>query len=256
MPEGLVNAASNTVVPLAPNTIATLYGSNLSFNTRAISADDIRGNVLPTLLPGTGLRILIANQPASLYYVSPTQVNLLIPANLIRGTYQLQVLRDGLAGPKIPVVIEDSAPQLFVLGDKFAITHRAMGSLATFDTPAHPGEIVVVYVTGLGRTSPELPGGQIATTPSPVVRAREFRLYLNGEAVDPACVFYVGLTPGFGGLYQVNFRIPPGTPDNPELRLGYQEPISEPGVRIAVSPPPPSEDAVDPGPSPPTPDPG
>lgn len=254
---GLVNGASGTPGPVAPNTIISLYGTNLSFQTRALHFDDIRANVLPTTLPGTGVRVLIANQPASLYYVSPTQVNLVVPSNLIAGRYDLELIRDGLAGPRIPIVVRDFAPQMFVLGDKFVIAQRRDTSLIWPERPARPGEHVTVYVTGMGRTIPELPSGQLAHTPSPIARLAQFRIYLDGIPIDPARVSYAGLTPGTAGLYQVTFQLPDNAPENPELRLGLSEPLSDPGIRLAVTRAPPSDEASpDPGASPVEPDPG
>jgi uncharacterized protein (TIGR03437 family) len=255
-PEGLVNGASVTTGPLAPNTIASLYGTNLSFSTRTITFDDIRGNVLPTLMPGTGVRILIANQPASLYFVSPTQVNFVVPSNLIAGRYDLQLLRDGLAGPKIPVVIRDFAPQLFVMGDRFAIAQRADTSLVWPESPARPGDFVVVYATGMGRTLPELPSGQLAATASPIARYPDFRVFLNGVPIPPERMIYAGLTPGTAGLYQVNFRLPEDAPANPEIRLGYDEPLSDTNVLLAITHGPADAEPTNPAASPQGPDPG
>src|SRR5260370_14519924 len=50
----IVNAADNLAGPLAPNTIATIYGTGLAYGTKWLTADDIRGGLLPTVLPGTG----------------------------------------------------------------------------------------------------------------------------------------------------------------------------------------------------------
>src|SRR5207302_7350226 len=83
--ESIVNAADNQTGTLAPNTIATVYGAGLAYGTRALTADDIRGGVLPTALPGTDVRVIIGGLPANLYYVSPTQINFLVPANLLPG---------------------------------------------------------------------------------------------------------------------------------------------------------------------------
>src|SRR5438132_9456815 len=81
----IVNAADNQPGPLAPNAIATLYGTGLAYITKAISPQDIRGGLLPTILPGTGVRVLVGNLPANIYFVSPTQINFLVPSSLLSG---------------------------------------------------------------------------------------------------------------------------------------------------------------------------
>lgn len=236
LPAGLVNAASSVAGPLAPNTLATLYGRNLAFSTRSIAAEDLRGNVLPTRLPQAGATILIDGIPVGLYFVSPDQVNFLVPANLKSGTRRLILNRDGVTGPEIEITLGEEAPELFTDPQRFAVATRPDGSSVTVNTPVRPGETIVLYATGLGRTAPEAIGGQIATVISPLVRSADFRLYLNGQALDADRVFYVGLTPGFGGLYQVNVRLPATLPADPEVRIGFATPVSQPGVKLRVVP--------------------
>src|SRR5579863_4276679 len=73
--QSIVNAATQTVEALAPNTIATLYGMNLAFDTRAVASSDIVHGVMPTTLDGVG--VWVNSIPCSLFFVSPTQINFL-----------------------------------------------------------------------------------------------------------------------------------------------------------------------------------
>src|ERR1700720_1278834 len=81
----IVNAADNLVEPLAPNTIATIYGKNLAYGIKSLTLNDISRGVLPTVLPGSGVRILVGGFLANPYYISPTQINFLVPPNLLPG---------------------------------------------------------------------------------------------------------------------------------------------------------------------------
>jgi hypothetical protein len=88
--------------------------------------------------------------------------------------------------------------------------------------PAQVGEELVMYAVGLGLTSPAVPTG--SPSPSPAVRTVEmvtpnFDYRPNAPpspAYEPstgnpppiAVPAFVGLTPGFVGLYQVNFTVP------------------------------------------------
>ena len=76
--------------------------------------------------------------------------------------------------------------------------------------PAHPGETLVLYATGLGATNPPVPAGTASPNP-PAVSARHFSLIFNYDcaAIQTATPSFVGLTPGLVGLYQVNFTAPP-----------------------------------------------
>lgn len=230
---GVVNAASNAAGPLSPNTIATLYGTGLAFATRAITGDDIRGNVLPTTLPNTGVRIFIAGLATHLYYVSPTQINFLTPSNLTPGTYDLELILDARRGPAVKVTLAGESPELFVGAPGFVAATFPDGGAITAERPARPGDVVVMYGTGFGRTNPDLPAGQLAAGAASVIRTADFRCSLAGKLAGTP--LYVGLTGGFAGLYQINLKIPEGTPGDPEVRIGFGEPSSV-ALKLHVKP--------------------
>jgi hypothetical protein len=105
------------------------------------------------------------------------------------------------------------------------ITH-ADGSLVWQNSPAHPGEEIVIYAFGLGATKPSASTG--AASPAPAAAAQTFQkvnyefapnagpskglpLNLTACATTPVCPntpAFAGLTPGQAGLYQVNFVVP------------------------------------------------
>ncbi|MCX6598910.1 MAG: hypothetical protein NTV70_21365 [Acidobacteria bacterium] len=230
----LVNAASNAPTPLSPGTIATLYGTNLAYTTRQQTADDITANTLPATLPGTGVRVFISNQPAHVYYVSPTQINLVIPVNLPPGQGVLDLLLDGRRGPTIPVVLMAEAPEFFLGDGRFIAATNAANQPLTPDRVAQPGDVVVLYATGLGRTTPSLLPGQLASQATSIARLPELRLQIEGRLVEAESILYAGLSPGFAGLYQINVRLPLDTPANPEIRLGFENITSQPGTRLRV----------------------
>jgi uncharacterized protein (TIGR03437 family) len=51
-------------------------------------------------------------------------------------------------------------------------------------------------------------------------------VWINGTPVDPVRILYAGVVPGYAGLYQVNLRLPDGSPPNPELRIGWTSQMS------------------------------
>jgi len=231
----VVNAASHQPGALAPNTIATLYGEELSYVTRALRAEDVRDGVLPTLLAGSGVRVLVNNIPAHLYYVSPRQVNLLIPANLTPGAAELRLTVDGRAGPAVLLRLDAAAPAVFQLDGRTVLAVRVDGGeLVTPDTPARPGEIVTLYATGLGQTSPPVRPGEVARSATALDPAAGFRVYLDGKEQPAANVPYAGLAPGFAGLYQVNLRVPEDLESAPELRMVAAGQWSPAGLSLPV----------------------
>ena len=228
----IVNAASNQAGSFAPNTFVTIYGSNLAFTTRSLSDSDIHGNSLPTILPGTGVTISINHIPAQILYVSPTQINVLIPSNTYPGPAPLLVTLDNLNGPVVLIDIQPSAPALFQVDLATPIAVHADGKLISPASPAKAGEIIVLYATGLGGTVPQAPYGEIPQTAALLKNITAFKVLLNGNPLDPARIYYAGVAPGFAGLYQVNLALPDDIEPNPEIRIQTAEISSKAGLLL------------------------
>jgi uncharacterized protein (TIGR03437 family) len=225
----VVNPIAAVAGMYAPNSFITIYGRNLSYVTRAMGPDDLRAGTLPTVLIGTGVRVLINHLPANIYYVSPTQVNVLAPVSLAAGPATIQLINDGLAGPAIEIRLDPVAPALFELSGTVVLAAHLDGTVISPDTPAHRGEVVVVYATGLGPTTPPAIANQLPDGAAPVARLEEFQVWLNGASVAATEVLYAGISPPYAGLFQINLRIPVDAPADPEIRCGFPEQMSQPG---------------------------
>ena len=234
-PNSVVNAADNQG-GLAPNTIAAIYGTGLAFTTRAISADDIKEGTLPTVLPGTGVRVSVGGILANIYYVSPGQINFLVPALLTAGSSYVQVFLDGRAGPQVSLQVGSVSPALFQLDARSAVATRVDGTVFTADNPAHPGDIVILYATGLGQTVPPAVYSTVPPAAAVLRDMLDFRIVLDGAPADPSLVFYAGAAPGFAGLYQINCQLPDSAGPNPEIRISAGGQLSKPGVTLPVKP--------------------
>jgi uncharacterized protein (TIGR03437 family) len=228
----IVNAASNAVGALAPNTFATIYGSNLSYATRAMAPEDISGGRLPTELGG--VRVVIDTIPAVIYYVSPGQINLLIPSMLRRPEAELSVILDSKAGPAVSIKLLDVAPTLFQWGAGTVVATRADWTAITATTPALPGENVILFATGLGETTPEAVWGQVLLAAAWLKRLGEFQVLLGGTPAAAGSVLYAGVAPGFAGLYQINLKLPDKLADDPEIRIALGSQTSPAGLRLPV----------------------
>jgi uncharacterized protein (TIGR03437 family) len=231
----IVNAASQQPDAFAPNTIITIYGRNLAYVSRGLGPGDINGLELPTVLANTGVRVTVRNLPCAVYYVSPTQINALLPANLLPGSAALQVTLDSLAGPRVTIEIRDAGPGLFLFGSGWAVATRVDGTPLTPDNPARAGEWVILYATGLGSTDPPARGVELARRAANVVPAAGFRVFLDNGVAET--VAYAGLTPGFAGLYQVNLRVPDTVGTDPAIQVESFGRRSGEGVRLPVRPP-------------------
>lgn len=90
-----------------------------------------------------------------------------------------------------------------------AVVHSSDFSLVTAAKPAKAGEILALFATGLGPTNPSVPFGQPFPAGSSQPITAPAALAVNGS---PAEILYAGSYPGAVNGYQVNFRVPAGTP--------------------------------------------
>jgi uncharacterized protein (TIGR03437 family) len=230
----IVNAGDNQSGALAANTLGTIYGANMAYSTAAITLNDIQGGVLPTVLGSSETQVFVGSYPADLYYVSPTQINFLVPPNMLPVPVLVYVTIDGLVGPEIEITLAPAAPGLFQLDPVNAVATLADGTVLTPAAPAKPGDIVLLWATGLGKTSPPAIYGQLPEAAARLVEGANLSILLDGIAVDPGAIQYAGQAPGFAGLYQINFTLPMSTAANPEIRLQLDDAISIPGVHLPV----------------------
>ncbi len=232
--QSIANSAAGVAGLYAPNTFVTIYGTNLAYATAYLTPAEVSGGVLPTVLGSTGVRVLINNIPANIYYVSPTQVNLLIPTSLAPGPAMLQLVVDALAGPAIPIMLLNAAPGFFQLDATTVLGVHLDGSTITAASPAKSGEIVVLFASGLGPTNPAAIPDQIPQAAASVTPMSSFSMLINGVAVDPHQILYAGVVPTFAGLFQINVQLPANLPSNPQIQIGYAGTFSPTGRVLPV----------------------
>ena len=225
---GIVNSATGISNALAPNAIATIYGANLSYTTAAFAP---KAAVMPSEL--AGVRVFVAGMAAALYYVSPQQINFLIPDNLLPADVDLFVAREGTAGPHVKITLHDVGLGLYLSGPGTVAAVHANGSSISKVRPARPGETVMVLGTGWGRTNPDVSAIDISM-PAQLAQRSAFRVVIAGKALAAASVSYAGVTPGRPGLYQVKFQLPLQVALNPEIRVAIGDHASPPNVRLPL----------------------
>jgi uncharacterized protein (TIGR03437 family) len=233
-PASIVNAATHRPGPLAPGAIATIYGTGLSYTTRALTPEEIVAGELPVALRGSGTRVLVAGRLSALLYVSPTQINFIVSPQIAPGTKKVEVVLDSLRG-EAEIEVAAAAPGLFLLDETAVVATRADGSLISSGNPGRPGEIAVLYATGLGITNPLMADRQIPRAAASIAALRDLRVVFDGEPVEPASILYAGLTPGFAGLYQINLRLPAVARPDPEVRVAVGDRLSPPATRLPMT---------------------
>jgi uncharacterized protein (TIGR03437 family) len=176
----------------------------------------------------------VQDQPVPLLYVGPGQINFLISSVETAGPVKVRVVTEGITGPEIVVTLVDAAPALFSMAGGYVIAQDAKGNLLTADAPAHAGDTVVVYITGLGRTSPNPAVGEIPSYAATMLAIASLKVTLNGTVVDPYTIKYAGLTPGSAGLYQINIYLPDGTGNDPEMQVTAGNLPAQTGLKLPL----------------------
>jgi uncharacterized protein (TIGR03437 family) len=221
---------------LAPNTIATVYGANLAYSTHAVTTADLEGGSLPTTLDGVS--VVLYGFYCGLFYVSPGQINFLVPYGLAVSSAPLQVTRQGVAGLPVTIPMALTAPAFFQWNGNLAIGEHVDGSLITAAAPAQPGEGIVMYAAGLGRTSPDQVPDRVPSAAATTLYAAQTQILLNGVALPASSLLYVGVTPGFAGLYQINLRLPDPLPANPQIQVTIGAQSSPAAILLPTQAPP------------------
>jgi len=226
----ILNGADFTTGPFAPGSIVSIFGAGLSFETDGIPAGN--SNTLPDYLGD--VRVYVNNLTSPMIYVCPTQINFVVPDNLLTGSFPLRVVRQGVTGPEVTIALVAAAPRLFATDAGFAIAqHGADYSVITPAAPALPGEVIVVYATGLGSTAPEPQPFDIPQYPGLLVNS--LQMFLDGAQVSPDRIFYAGLTPGSAGVYQINVTLPDVMGSNPEIRVTVAGQESTAGLKLPAT---------------------
>ena len=210
--EGAVVNGASLQGGLAAGSWFTIYGSNLAAITRSWGAGDIKGTNLPTSLDGTAVEI--NGIPVAVSFISPTQVNAQAPDGPI-GPVTVRVVTSRGRSADIGAVLQRYSPAFFQVSSQgriYAIAVHTDGSLvaeegsfgvAVPSRPANPGEIVTLYGTGFGPTTPNVSSGQTVGGPASLPTSGLLSIQLGGI---PTEVLFAGLT-GVG-LYQFNIRVP------------------------------------------------
>ena len=237
---GIVNASDYAPGPFAPNSALSLFGFNLSFQSpQAVTSSLMQGNFFPTQV--ANVSVYMDNTLVPLLYVSASQINFLVPTTEIAGAAQLRVVRQGVTGPTVTINLVDAAPQIFTYGTGYSGYAIAQDwntgySIITPDTPAHGGDTVILYATGLGAVTPVTSSGELAPYASPITQASwaTLTVTINGTPLAPSAILYAGLTPGSAGLYQIDVTLPanPGTDPVVQVSIGGQ--VSSAACLLAV----------------------
>ena len=209
---GVVNGASFQS-GVTPGSWVTIAGANLATTSRTWTTAEVVNGALPKALDGVS--VTINNKPAYVYYISPGQLDVQAPTDTVAGPVMVQVT-NAMGTATATAQMLYAQPAFFLWGGKYPVATRTDYSYAApaglfpglTTVPAKPGEVVILWGTGFGPTSPVTQAGQQVTAAA--VLANPVTVTIGGL---PATVYGTALSPGSAGLYQVALQVPPGLAD-------------------------------------------
>jgi uncharacterized protein (TIGR03437 family) len=217
----VVNAADSTT-NIAPGGLISIYGQFLSPVNLATSQIPLPTAVADSCLTVNGL-------PVPILFVSPDQINAQMPFSMV-GDVTMILHTPGGVSDNYNLTVLPTAPSVFnallpgLSSPVATIVRNSNGELVTGSNPVHPGDVLVIYATGLGETAPAGQTGSPAPM-SPLFPALTVPTVTLGNA--NLSLLYAGLAPGEIGVYQINVKVPSNVPQGLSIPLEItQGPIS------------------------------
>jgi uncharacterized protein (TIGR03437 family) len=184
----------------------------------------VAGNPLPTTLGGVS--VTVNDTPAVLSHVSATSVTLLVPGSVNGDSAKIVIQRNGISGNPVWVPITSVLPAIYSMPDPNAsptqyyasVTTAGVGMQLSVVNPkgailgnstvdvravrgVYPSELIDIYATGLGATSPDFPADRLITSARTVAGSVSVHFGATIAAADSAML----VEPG---MYVVRVRVP------------------------------------------------
>ena len=197
---------------VAPGSVVSIFGQNLSGSTGAAQSTP-----LPQALAGTS--VMVDGRLLVLMYVSPQQINAVLPPDLPEGQHSVTVSGAGLANVSGDFTAVRNAPGLFpqwINSKQFVTATHADGSAVTQSAPAKPGETITILGTGFGpcQTDPVYGFPLPASPLDPLIDTPQ--VSLGGVNIQVA---WAGCAAGFSGFNSAQVVIPQDAASGASLPL-------------------------------------
>lgn len=203
-PTGVLNDGSFApfTAHLSPGELIALFGTGLSSGVASAST-------LPLQNTLGGVQVMINGRAAPLLYVSPTQINAVVPY-FTENVAQIQVISNGKSSNTVTELMNQTSPGIITYspadGTGYAAALHQNFTVVSPTSPAQPGETIQVYLTGLGAVTPSIADGSPGISTSPYnTTTNTIMADISGTTAN---VGFSGLAPGFAGVYQLNIAIP------------------------------------------------
>ncbi len=204
-----VNSASYLIGSSSPGSLVSLFGYDLT-------AD------------GQSSAVTVNNISAPLLYVSSTLINAQVPFETALGTLPIEVSRGIGGNATSSLIVAAASPGIFTMN----VSGSSQGAIVTSTgevaapagslsgqsaRPARRGELISIFLTGLGDVTNRPPIGAPARIPPPFSETiLKAAVSIGGVSATPS---FAGLAPLFVGLYQENVLVPDKAPTGDAIQV-------------------------------------
>jgi len=222
----LVENAANYFPPgfVAAGELVTLQGVGIGPESGVSSSPGANG-LLPTKL--AGVQVFFDELAAPLMYVQSQQINVVVPWEIAgRTSTQISVLFNGTSPNVVSQGVQQASPGLFRLnyGSGQGAILDSDGSINSASNPAKVGDVISLFGTGAGPTSPAGVTGGFWGLNANTLLTLPVTVQI-GDVNAP--VLYAGAAPGLlSSVFQINVQVP-----QPRM------PTSAPVIYVWVGPP-------------------
>jgi uncharacterized protein (TIGR03437 family) len=205
----VANAANYTTGAVSPGENIVIFGTGVG--PADITKAVVVNNAFPTLVGAT--RVLFDNTAAPILYASSGQTSVMVPYGVFgRTTTSIVVEYSGVQSTALTYNVVLSAPGVYTLNQQGtgpgAILNQDGVTVNSVTTPEKRGNVIAIYMTGEGQTSPQGVDGAIIPPVASALKLPVLPVTVTVGGVD-AQVVYAGSAPGLvSGVMQVNVIIP------------------------------------------------
>jgi uncharacterized protein (TIGR03437 family) len=206
---GVANAASYATGAVSPGEMVAIFGTGVGPATLTFAA--IVNNVYANTAGNT--RVLFDNVAAPLYYSSTGQTVAMVPYGVAgRTTTSIVVEYSGVQSAPLTYSVVAAAPGIYTLNQQGtgpgAILNQDVVTVNGFNAPEKRGNVIAIYMTGEGQTTPQGVDGAIIPAVASALKKPNLPVTVTIGGID-APVQYAGSAPGLiSGFAQVNVTIP------------------------------------------------
>jgi uncharacterized protein (TIGR03437 family) len=184
----VTNAASYATDAISPGSLISIFGSHLAALTVGASAIPLPMSIADT-------SVIIGGVPAPVLFESPGQINAQVPWEVAAGTVSVVVRSRGSSSAPANITVEQAGPGIFT---------EARGAAAV-SGPLAAGSVISVFFTGQGPVAAAVDDGAAPAAGKTVPATLAASATIGGTSAN---IEFVGLSPQFPGVAQINLRIP------------------------------------------------